>query len=278
MLSSPSPADDYLLCLVLPSGLHLLVLFTFGPLVTLLVLQHHRLVRGRRDAPLVVGLLVTLVWCQAVLVSLVPLTGWNDWGGVCRLALIWRPAFSLVVCVLYFLHYPMVVVLLADHCLHSSRPRRSSSVSPASTTTDDNLYVTSSSGLHSSSTTDRKEKNFYVTSSSRPSIDEARILYVVPSSSDDFRPSSVVLLLGLYASCTLPFVACTAWQGAWGAAADPCGPLVAGERAAAWTSWLTVLFAALRPLFHLLLEEEVAEGTVSLVSALFKRQVRLLDV
>lgn len=218
--------------------------------------------------------------------------------GVCGLALVWKPAFSLIVCVLYFLHYPMVVILLADHCLHSSSRsrRRSSSVSPASINQE--LCLTSSSSLNSSSVIDKDGRNPSVTSSSTACdlhsssmIDkeginyyatsglhsEEQSLFTSSSSSDDFRPRSVVLLLVLYASCTLPFVACTAWQGAWGPA-DPCGRLVAGERAAAWTSWLTVLFAALRPLFHLLLEEEVAEGTVSLVSALFKRQVRLLDV
>ncbi|KAG8180801.1 hypothetical protein JTE90_008586 [Oedothorax gibbosus] len=267
--------EDYFLCLLLPSCLHLLVLFTFGPLITLLVLQHHRLVRDREDAPFVMGLLVTLVWCQAFLVSLVPLTGWNNWQGLCRLALVWPPAFSLLVCVLYFLHYPMVVILLADHCFHSRPRRRSSSVSPASSNMHNSLL------MHPSST---DTIVMHQSSSTSPvlSLDEDRIFYLTSSPAyrrrhtDVFRPVSIIVLLLLYFATTLPFVFCTAWQGAKGA--DPCDPLVAGERAVAWTSWITVMFAALRPCIHLLMEDEVTEGTITLVSVIFKRKLRFFDV
>ncbi|GFS49345.1 general transcription factor II-I repeat domain-containing protein 2 [Nephila pilipes] len=70
------------------------------------------------------------------------------------------------------------------------------------------------------------------------------------------------LLVCLWAACTLPFFCHTAF-----AARDLCGALAANERAALWTSWMTMLFAAVRPVFHAHLEEDLAEGTVSFINA-----------
>ncbi|GFU23559.1 general transcription factor II-I repeat domain-containing protein 2 [Trichonephila clavipes] len=90
----------------------------------------------------------------------------------------------------------------------------------------------------------------------------APVMSVIPSRG---QVRNDALLVGLWAACTLPFFCHTAF-----AARDLCGALAANERASLWTSWMTMMFAAVRPVFHAHLEEDLAEGTVSFINAVFR--------
>lgn len=224
--------DDYLLCFLLPSGLHLLTLFTFTPLITLLVLQHHLVTRPQayrrfHSSQLVIGLLVLLSWCEAVIISLIPLTGWNSWHEICSFPYAWSPSFSALVCIIYFLHYPMMIILLTDLCFFSSKRRRS--ICPQILASD-----TAAMTLNEID----------------PSYDEPKSLGL----------KNMILLFILYMVGTLPFVCYTA-HVALHQEMDLCQSLVANEKAAMWTSWLTVVFAAIRPLFHIMVEDDLGDGT-----------------
>ncbi|XP_054724309.1 lysophosphatidic acid receptor 3-like [Uloborus diversus] len=227
--------DNYLLCFLLPSGLHLLTLFTFTPLITLLILQHHLVARPKTNrrfsnSHMVVALLVILAWCQAVIISLIPLTGWNNWYNVCSLPMAWSPSFSVLICIIYFLHYPMVIILLTDLCLWSSKRRNSISPEPlCEKAVGDNFC----SAVH-----------------------------VEPK---PLSNKNVTLLFLLYMAGTLPFMFYTA-KVALDQNVDLCESLIANEKAAMWTSWITVVFAAVRPLFHIFVEDDLGDGTATFIS------------
>ncbi|KFM57792.1 hypothetical protein X975_26946, partial [Stegodyphus mimosarum] len=229
--------DNYLLCFLLPSGLHLLTLFTFTPLITLLVLQHHLVVRPRTSKrfhsnQLVIGLLVVLAWCEAVIISLIPLSGWNNWHDICSVPFAWSPSFSVLICIIYFLHYPMVIILLTDLCLWSSKRRSSICPQP----------------LHNKLNYECGEQNM--------------IVHVEPK---PLSSQNVVLLFLLYIAGTMPFMCYTA-KVALSQDMDLCQSLVANEKAAMWTSWITVVFAAIRPLFHIFVEDDLGDGTATFIS------------
>lgn len=243
VMSSWRAQDDsgYLLCFLVPSGLHLLTLFTFTPLITLLVLQHHLVTSPRgcshvQNSQLVVALLVILAWCEAIIISIIPLTGWNNWDQTCSVPQVWSPSFSVLICVIYFLHYPMVLILVMDLCLWSSKRNRT--ICPEAVPTDE--------------------------------CDE-KVGAVLQKSPPDLSLRGIVILFIVYIMGTLPFICYTA-RVAMYQEADVCQSLVANERAAMWTSWVTVVFAAVRPLYHALVDDDLGESTAQVLVSLCKKQ------
>nr|XP_015922558.1 uncharacterized protein LOC107451087 [Parasteatoda tepidariorum] len=232
--------DDYLLCFLLPSGLHLLTIFIFTPLITLLVLQHNLVIRpktGKRfqSTHLVIGLLIVLSWCQAIIISIIPLTGWNNWNGVCSLPLAWSPSFTILICIIYFLHYPIVLILLADLCLWSSKRRNSISPEP--------LCCQS----------------------------KLELCHAVRIAEKPLSNRNAIFLFLLYMAGTMPFM-CYAASVVMDQDMDFCSSLVANEKAAMWTSWVTVVFAAIRPLFHIFMEDDLGDATAVFITTVSRRK------
>ncbi|KAF8765188.1 uncharacterized protein LOC129966400 [Argiope bruennichi] len=249
--------------------LHLLSLFTFAPLITLLVLQQHPLGRP----PRALTFLLLLAWCQALLISLVPLTGWYGT----------RPAsFAALLCALYFLHYPLVLILLVDLCLK----RRSNRIGVVpdvesrghivqSSAVKQDGYVSSEGHLpvyvHLSSLSPHKNEKFTEgTSSDLKSLtsnDFPNKKICSDPRDQPFRMRNDILLVCLWSACTLPFFCQTALM-AGNSQQDFCDALFSNERTALWTSWLTMLFAAIRPVFHTQLEDDLGESTVTFINVL----------
>ncbi|GIY91230.1 g_PROTEIN_RECEP_F1_2 domain-containing protein [Caerostris darwini] len=234
---------------VAPAALHMFTLFTFAPLITLLVLQQHPL--GR--TPLALPLLLLLSWCQALLISLLPLSGWQGS----------RPAALL--CALYFLHYPLVLILLADLCLKRASNRVGIARDVESwgqlalaehTSKVEKAAITESPTQMASETV-----NCHLNRNIRTKGGSVKIENPPP-----FRLRHDALLVTLWGACTLPFFCHTAVLS--GLSWDFCDSLAANERTALWTSWMTMLFAALRPIFHSHTEDYLGEGTVTLINVL----------
>ncbi|GBN34882.1 General transcription factor II-I repeat domain-containing protein 2 [Araneus ventricosus] len=87
------------------------------------------------------------------------------------------------------------------------------------------------------------------------------------SKAQPFRARNDVLLVCLWSACTLPFFCHTALM-AGHSQPDFCDALYSNERTALWTSWLTMLFAAARPVFHAQVEDDLGEGTVTFINVL----------
>ncbi|CAL1286424.1 unnamed protein product [Larinioides sclopetarius] len=249
----------------LAPALHLLSLFTFAPLITLLVLQQHPLGRPFRA----LTLLLLLAWCQAILISLVPLTGWY----------VTRPAsFAALLCALYFLHYPLVLILLVDLCLRRRSNRvgvmqdvESRGHSGQSSLHKQNCYVSSGDQWPIYVHTVPHAENFgdgtIPTLKFPNSVCLPERLGCSAAQAQPFRARNDVLLVCLWSACTLPFFCHTALM-AGHSQPDFCDALYSNERTALWTSWLTMLFAAVRPVFHAQLEDDLGEGTVTFINVL----------
>ncbi|XP_023225815.1 sphingosine 1-phosphate receptor 5-like [Centruroides vittatus] len=229
--------SDYNICYFVPSGFLLVTLFTSTSLITLQVLQLHFEIscksKTEQRCRAIILAMVVMAWFEGVVVSVIPIVGWNNWQGYCTIPHIWSNAYSMTLCLLYYFHLSIIIALLFNVICANCKKRNS--VLP--------------------------ECNEIATITDQPLV----IPFVT---SQAVKLKNVLASFTLYVFGTLPIISYMSYI-VLGEKTHQCHMLILSTNYEVGSILLIVLSAAISPLFYIFTEDDLAAATAQFIHIFF---------